>query len=331
MKNLFKVLVVSFLVCGLILSGCAEKKEKPKAKKTEAKEEVSLTAEKPPWDNFGYEKLNQFHLRYYYIFGTAIDKVQKGEMGWEEAIKDNTGIVEVWFKSDGSLFRLDRYIEKLDAKCKSYEGAPPDTISYNGKTYYLQERIIQKGKQFTSYTFHSGDQIGYDDLTKQAIAKSCRYEKFSTEKGRFVDKGSAIGWMMFGHVSGDGFGFYLNQKLGDEELDEDLEKLGEGALELTKMMNPAEYKKIIESWKVRKNIAGRAAVKDYGSPPSFRGILGIKGFQFIDLELGIGLEGYFEGFPKIYQYPEIKFDEPMLSYKALIVEKTVPPEVFEKF
>jgi hypothetical protein len=331
MKNSVKLFMVLFLVSGLILSGCAEKKEKAETKKTAAKGKVSTTAEQPPWDDYGYEKLNQFHLRYYYIFGTAIDRVQKGEMSWEEAIKDNTGIVEIWFKSDTGLFRLDRYIEKLGAICKSYEGDPPDTLSYNNRTYHLQERIIQKGKQFTSYTFHSGDQIGYDQKTKQAIAKSCRYEKFTTEKSRPVDQGSALVWMMFGHVSGDGFGFYLNQKMGDEELDEDLEKLGEGALELTKLMNPSEYKKIIEGWRVRREIAGRTAAKNYNSPPPFRGILGIKGFQFIDLELGIGLEGYFQGFPKIYQHPEIKFDEPMLSYKALIVEKTVPPDVFEKF
>jgi hypothetical protein len=106
--------------------------------------------------------------------------------------------------------------------------------------------------------------------------------------------------------------------------------LGEAALELTKMMNPAEYKKIIQSWKVKKKIAGRTAVKDYMSPPAFRGGT-TKGFQFIDLELGIGLEGYLEGCSKSWVFQETKFEEPKLIYKALLVEKTAPPDVFEKF
>ena len=78
--------------------------------------------DKIPWDDYGYIKLSQFHIRYYYIFEEAIDKVLRGEMSWEEAIKDNTGIAEVWFKSDSSLFRFDRYIEKLEAKCQSFIG-----------------------------------------------------------------------------------------------------------------------------------------------------------------------------------------------------------------
>ncbi|MEE8638110.1 MAG: hypothetical protein V3T21_03595, partial [Candidatus Margulisiibacteriota bacterium] len=123
MKGLAKLFVVLFLVSGLILSGCAEKKEKAETKKTKAEEKISITAEQPPWDDYGYKELNEFHLRYYYILAEAINKVLDAEMSWEEAIKDNTGIVEVWFKSDGSLFRLDRYVEKLKAKCKSYKGA----------------------------------------------------------------------------------------------------------------------------------------------------------------------------------------------------------------
>jgi len=327
MKASAKFLVVLLLISGLIISGCAEKKEKPKA----AEEKVSASEAQAPWDNYGYEKLDQFHLRYFYVFEEAVDKALKGEKSWEEAIKDNTGIVEVWFRSDGGLFRLDRYIEKLDAKCKAYEGAPPDTISYNGKTYWLQERLIQKEKQFTSFTFHSGDQIGYDDLTKQAIAETCRYEKFSSGKDKAVDQGTALSWMMMGHTSLCGFGFYLNQETGDEEMDKSLKEAEEAALELTKIMNPSEYKKTIEGWKVRMKIAGRTAAKEYTPPTQKLGGLSMRGFQFIDLELGIGLAGYLEGCTKSYLFPETKFDEPKLVYKALLVEKTAPLTVFEKF
>lgn len=330
MKVFVKLFTVLFLVSGLILISCGKKSEEPETREISlAKEEAPESKIEFPWNVYGYEKQTQFHLRYYYIFGEAIDKVLKGEMSWEKAIKDNTGIVEVWFKSDGSLFRLDRYIEKLGAKCESYEGTPPDTISYNDKIYSLYERMIQKGTKLTSYTFRSGTQIGYDNETKQAIAKDCYYEEFTSEKKKPVDQSSAISWMMMGHQSGTGFGFYLKQRLGGME--KDFEEAEKSALELTKIMNPSEYKKIIEGWKVKKEIAGRKAVRDYGSPPPFRGIIGIKGFQFIDTELGIGLAGYLEGCPKSWMYEETKFEEPKLTYKALLVETTVSLDVFEIF
>jgi hypothetical protein len=326
MKTSARYFIVFLLAFGLIISGCADKKEEPKA----AEEKASASEAQVPWNDFGYQKLDQFHVRYYYVFAEAIEKVLKGEMDWDQAIKDNTGIVEVWFKSDGSLFRLDRYIKKLHAKCKTFEGARPATISYNGKTYSLQERLVQKGKQFESFTFQSGDQTGYDDLTKQAIAETCRYEKFSSGKDRPVDQGTALNWMTAGHTSLAGFVFYLTRRSGDAELDEDVEDLKGSALELTKLMNPAEYKKILQGWKVKKKIAGRTAVKDYMSPPAFRGGA-TDGYQFIDLELGIGLEGYLEGCPKSWLFKETKFEEPKLTYKALLIEKTAPSAVFEKF
>ena len=237
MKVFITLFAVLFFVSGLTLISCGKQSEEPETREISlAKEEAPEPKIEYPWNNYGYEKQTQFHLRYYYIFGEAISKVLKGEMSWEEAIKENTGIAEVWFKSDGSLFRFDRYIEKLEAKCQSFKGKPPDTISHNDKIYSLYERIVQKGKNLTSYTFSSGEQIDYDNETKQAIAKDCYYEKFNSEKKKPVDQGTAISWMMMGHQSGAGFGFYLNQRL--DGMEEDLEEAAKAALELTKMMNP---------------------------------------------------------------------------------------------
>ena len=332
MKILAKLLIVLFIISGLTLLSWDEKGERAEAGEISPPIGSSPETEvKIPWDDYGYKKLTQFHLRYYYIFEDAVDKVLRGEMSWDEAIKDSTGIVEVWFKSDGNLFRLDRYIEKLDARCESYEGKAPDTIPFNNKTYSLYERTVQKGQKLTNYTFRSGTQIGYDDEAKQAIAENCRYEEFTSEKKKPIDQGSAISRMIIGHASGTGFGFYFTQETGDEEFDKGLEELGESALELTKIMEPERYKKIIETWKVKKEIAGRTAIKDISSPPPSKAGISMKGFQFIDKELGIGLEGYLEGCSKSWLYPETQFEEPRLLYKALLVETTVPPEVFENF
>lgn len=332
MKILVKLLMVLFIISASALLNCGEKGERAEAGEISPPRGNSPETEvKIPWDDYGYKKLTQFHLRYYYIFEDAVDKVLRGEMSWDEAIKDNTGIVEVWFKNDGSLFRFDRYIEKLDARCESYEGKSPDTISFNNKTYSLYERTVQKGKQSTSYTFRSGTQIGYDDEAKQAIAESCRYEELTSEKNKPIDQSSAISRMMGDHTSGAGFAFYLRQETGDEELDKGMEELGESNLELTKLMEPEKYKEIIETWKVKKEIAGRATIKDISSAPQFKGGISMKGFQFIDKELGIGLEGYLEGCSKSWLYPETQFEEPQLLYKALLVETAVSPDVFENF
>lgn len=332
MKVFIKFFTVLFFVSILTILICVEKGERAEAGEMSPAKGYTFGAEdKIPWDDYGYIKLSQFHIRYYYIFEEAIDKVLRGEMSWEEAIKDNTGIAEVWFKSDSSLFRFDRYIEKLEAKCQSFKGKSPDTISYNDKIYSLHERTVQKGKNLTSYTFRSGAQIDYDNKTKQAIAKDCYYEEFTSEKKEPVDQSSAISSMMIGHTSGAGFGFYLRQKTGDEEFDKDLEELEESGLGLTKLMNPEKYKKIVETWKIKKEIAGRTAVKDISSPPLFKGGISMKGFQFIDKELGIGLEGYLEGCTKSWIYPETQFKEPKVVYKVLLVETTVSPDVFANF
>ena len=102
-------------------------------------------------------------------------------------------------------------------------------------------------------------------------------------------------------------------------------------LEDMKITDPAKYKQIIDGWKAEKDIAGRAVVKDFSSPLPFKGGIGVEGFQFIDLEYGIGLEGYLTGCPKSWMYKETKFEEPKLVYKVLFVETTVSPDVFENF
>lgn len=306
-----KCFVISFLVLGLALIGSGGKIRQEWGISV-AQAETSETEIELPWNFGGYTKLDEFHLRYYYVHGEAIERVLTGEMSWEESIKDNTGIVEVWFKSRGSLFRLDRYIEKLGVICESYEGAPPDTTSYNGKTYSLFERRIQKGLQKTHYGFAYRVQTGYDEQTKQAIGEGCHYEKSASKAAKERDQKSALPLGA------------LYSSSGSE--DKELEISG---LELDELMNPVRYKKIVEAWKVKQTIAGRTAIKHYWSPAPARFVLITEGFQFIDADLGIGLAGYLEGCRQHVGYKEIRFEEPKLVFKALLVETTVSSDAFE--
>lgn len=301
MNGILKYLIILFLITGLI--------------------EVVYGAEAEyPWVYRGYEKLNELHFRYYYVFGYAIESVLTGEKSWDDSIKDNTAIVEVWFRKDKNMFRLDRYIENLGVECNSYEGEPPATIPYNGKTYSLYDRIIQKGLSTTRYTFNYKTQTEYSDKGQVSIVCGY-YDKYDSEAYKEPDPEFVIDSMTTGHESRSGFSIYAPMSTDSKELET-------SAFGLIKLMDSTKYNKILEGWKVKETIAGRTAVKNYNSPPSF---WGAEGYQFIDTELGIGLAGYLEGCRASDTYKETKFEEPKRVYEALVVETTVSPDVFEKF
>jgi len=312
MKSSIRLFALICLIMGLILVSCGKKNEEPEAGEiypAEEEEEISEVRNELPWIFGGYTKLDQFHLRYYYVSGEAAQKVLRGEMSWEESIRGNTQIDEVWFKREGSLLRWDRYAEKLEVKCESFEGEQLETISHNGKTYTLYERRIQKGWEETRYTIAYGEQTGYDDQSQQAIVQSCQLKKSTHTASKEPDPDSV--------VSKAGLYRYHQSSADDKEL------LISG-LDLDKVMNPSKYKKIVEGWKVKQEIAGRTAVKHYGVIPVV--MVGADGFEFIDTELGVGLAGYLE---ECRAYGEIEFEKPQLVYKALLVETTVSPDVFE--
>ena len=334
MKLTNKVFTSLFLVMGLILTGCGTKTEQTRAESTsiakqgaESRAEATSMAETPnpeaggelPWVFGGYGKLGQLHLRYYYVFKEPVKKVLRGEMTWEDSLKDNTGIVDVWFKSDGSLFRLDRYLENLEGISDS-SGTTPETVSYDGKTYSLYERIIQKGLQKTISTFASKPISRYDrEKNKTVTTKAGDYQKSTSQAFRKYDPKLAVTSMISGHVTEArfGFGFYF-------PCNPNLKEVETSGLELMKMMKPARYKKLMEGWKVEEKIAGRISVKHYDSPPFHN----TEGFQFIDKELGIGLAGYLEGCRQVERFKKTKFEKPKLVFKALVVETTVSNDVF---
>lgn len=86
MKVLVKLFTLLFIISGLTLLSCGEKGERAEAGEMFSPRGNSPETEvKIPWDDYGYKKLTQFHLRYYYIFEDAVDKVLRGEMSWDEA------------------------------------------------------------------------------------------------------------------------------------------------------------------------------------------------------------------------------------------------------
>jgi len=262
---------------------------------------------KLPWEFGGFTSQSQLHLKYFYVFKDALDRAGSEEAAYDEAIKDNTGIVEVWFNSEGSLFRLDRYVEKPKVSCDSYEDPKPETLSQNGKTYTLIQRIIQKGLQKTEYKLTSNS------------SKACRLEKNTSEVNIAQNHDQALGSMTHGETVQPDFWFYYSNS--------DMSKQMEASsYEMMKLIKRDKYDKVMAGWKDKQKIAGRDTVKNYNSAPVFGGG---EGYELIDVELGIGLEGYIEEYRDLGSGRRFQFGGAKLVYKALIIETAVPDDVFE--
>jgi len=262
---------------------------------------------KLPWEFGGFTSQNQLHLKYFYVFKDALDRAGSGEAAYDEAIQDNTGIVEVWFNSEGSLFRLDRYVEKPKVSCETFEDPKPETLSQNGKTYTLIQRIIQKGLQKTEYKLTSNSN------------KACRLEKNTSEVNIAQNHDQALGSMTHGETVQPDFWFYYSNS--------DMSKQMEASsYEMMKLIKRDKYDKVMAGWKEKQKIAGRDTVKNYNSAPVFGGG---EGYELIDVALGIGLEGYLEGYRDFGSGGKFQFGGAKLVYKALVVETAVPDDVFE--
>ncbi len=262
---------------------------------------------KLPWKFGGFTSQSQLHLKYFYVFKDALDNAGLGEASYDEAIKDNTGIVEVWFNSEGSLFRLDRYVEKPKVSCDSYEDPKPETLSYEGKTYTLIHRIIQKGLQKTEFKLTSNS------------SRACQLEKNTTEVNITQNHDQALGSMTHGETVQPDFWFCFSSSTTAKQMDE-------LSYEMMKLTKRNKYDKVLAGWKEKQKVAERDTVKNYNSVPVFSGG---EGYELIDVELGIGLEGYIEEYRDLGSGRRFQFGGAKLVYKALIVETSVPNDVFE--
>ena len=311
MKSLFKVFSIIFFVIMLVQLNPGMRCESLSPDESLSVNGWSFQKDvKFPWVYGGFTKEGEMHLRYFYFAREALEKVSREDISWEEAVEGRTGIVEVWFKKEGSLLRVDRYLEKLKRPCESFEGGTPETISYEGKIYTLFERVVQKGLPRTKYT-----------LTSNSSTKVCSFKKQSHNERRMVDQKTLFIELTRGETIQSIFWLYTHHSDMNKQMDI-------SGIEMAKLMKPAKHKKILDGWKDKKTIAGRETVRNSNAAPVFGGG---EGFQYIDTKLGFGLMGYLEEFRDLDTGKKTKFDKSTLIYKALIVETAVSNDVFEGF
>jgi hypothetical protein len=99
-------------------------------------------------------------------------------------------------------------------------------------------------------------------------------------------------------------------------------------LDLDKVMEPAKYKAAIQEFKKTYDKAGRKTAKYETGHGMVR--FRAQGHAFVDLEWGMGLEGYLTKIQSPDE-PELKLPAPVCIYKVLSVETQInDPEVFKK-
>jgi len=245
-----------------------------------------------PWKFGGYEDIDQFYIKYWTAGEDSFDDVQN----FVEKNLDSE-IFEIWFTKNPPQFRVDRYIETGVIKCSQFKGKEWEKIDHEGKSFVLKERIIQVNNKRVTYTLAN--------ISSGAGVDLCEYKRFESDRPDPAALRDALSLMA------------VIPKIASPD-DEELVVSG---MEMDKVLNPDKYKEFLEALKKTHEAAGRKTAKW----PTSHGFVKImdQGFAYMDLEWGIGLEGYItEG--RSGWGPPVKFDSPVCVYKALTLNTELP-------
>ena len=240
-----------------------------------------------PWKFGGYEDIDQFYIKYWTVNEDSFDDVQN----FAEKNLDSE-IFELWFTKNPPQFRVDRYAKAGVIKCSQFKGKEWEKRDYEGETFILKERIIQVGNKRVTYTLAN--------ISSGAGVELCEYKKYESDRPNPAALKGALSLMT------------VIPKIASPD-DEELVVSG---MEMDKVLNPDKYKAFLEELKKTNEVAGRKTAK-WSTSHGFVKIMD-QGFAYMDLEWGIGLEGYItEG--RSGWGPPVTFDGPVCVYKALTV------------
>jgi len=245
-----------------------------------------------PWTFGGYEKIEGLHIKYWSAgrdtFAT-IDSFKKPNFPSE--------IQEVWYQKSGSQFRVDKYVEMGSIKCNQFKGKEWEKISHEGKLYVLKDRIIQSGPKRVALSLQNISSGGGEEL--------CEYNRWETTTRESKSIKDALQLLA------------LTPYLANPEFKE----MALSTLEMEEVMNPDEYKKTIADLKKRHVIHGRKTAKWSTNHGLIKFLA--EGYAFVDLEWGMGLEGYLTG-GQLQGQPAVVFQNPVCICKLLSLEAKIP-------
>jgi hypothetical protein len=254
-----------------------------------------------PWTFGGYEKISEFYLKYWSLSSDTLEDFQN--------IRDGNlkpELSELWFSMNPPRLRIDTYVEAGSIRCTEFRGREWEKMEHEGKTYVLKERLIQMDSQRIFYYLENISSGGGKEL--------CEYKRSETTKNAPESLRDAL---------------YLLPVI-PYLAEPDSEEMITGSLEMDELMDPEKFKKTENELKKRHEKLGRQTAKwETG-----HGILrfAAQGYTFVDLEWGIGLDGYLTGKAGGGGIQAVTLDNPVCLYKALeIVTKISDPDVFNKW
>jgi len=247
-----------------------------------------------PWKFGGYEDIDQFYIKYWTVDEDSFDDIQNFA---EENL--DSEIFEIWFTKSPPQFRVDRYTKEGIIKCNQFKGKEWEKRDYEGETFILKERIIQVSNKRVTYTLAN--------ISSGAGVELCEYKKYESDRPNPAALKGALSLIT------------VIPKIASP----DDEELIVSEMEMDKVLNPDKYKAFLEELKKTNEVAGRKTAK-WSTSHGFVKIMD-QGFAYMDMEWGIGLEGYItEG--RSGWGPPVKFDGPVCVYKALTVSTEKPGE-----
>lgn len=263
---------------------------------------LGFSSENPiPWVFGGYQNVGEFHLMYWSLSRETMRDIQNFVKGNLES-----EVSELWFSKDPARLRIDKYTESGSIKCNQFKGKEWEKITHEGKTYVLMERTIQLDTKRITYYLQNISSGGGVEL--------CEYKRFESTKNKLDSLDNALQMLTFSP--------YIAEPEAQEMI--------VSSLEMDELLNPDRYKQTLNELKKRYQSAGRQTAKwETG-----HGLVSFpaKGFAFIDLEWGIGIEGYLTGQREGGGYQPIVFEKPVCVYKIVSVEtKISDPKVFGKW
>jgi len=182
-------------------------------------------------------------------------------------------------------------------KCNQFKGKEWKQISQDGKTYVLKDRIIQSGPKRVALSLQNISSGGRKELCEYKRSEMTRRESKSIKEALRL--------------------LALTPYLADPQFKE----MALSTLELEEAMNPDQYKKTVAELKKRQEIQGRKTAKWNTNHGLIKFIA--KGYTFVDLEWGMGLEGYLTG-GQVQGQPAVVFQNPVCIYKVLSLETKIP-------
>ncbi len=256
---------------------------------------------KIPWAVDGYQKVSEFHLKYWSLTKETFEDFQNIKEG-----NTKSELSELWFSQNPPRIRIDKYVEEGFIQCNQFKGREWEKTEHDGKTYILKERIIQMDSKRTIYYIQNISSGGGVEL--------CEYKKEETTANSPSSLRDAL---------------YLLTTIPYHIEPESLEMVVSN-LEMDELFNPEKYKKTLAELKKRHEIIGRPTAKwETG-----HGLILIpaEGFAYMDLEWGFALEGYLTGLRGGGVTQPVTLEKPVCIYKALsVATKLSDADVFKKW